>query len=178
MSTQRLVIPAFFTGLLVAGSAIAQQTEATSGTPPLLPLLMRWMHILAAITMLGGTLFLRTVVVVATRQALDPDAGKGLRAAIGNRWKKFVPWLTTALIVSGLYNYMVLRSGHANDSPYHMLFGLKFLLALVVFGLAMTLLSSESWSAKIRQSADKWLSVLLALAITVVLIAGYMKVMP
>lgn len=178
MTYGRFVVPTLFTVVLISGSAIAQTTEASSGTPPLLPLLMRWTHILSAITMLGGTLFLRSVVVVAARQALDPDAAQGLRAAIGNRWKKFLPWLTTALIVSGLYNYMVLRSGHANDSPYHMLFGVKFLLAMVVFGLAMTLLSSENWSAKIRQSADKWLSVLIALAVVVVLIAGYMKVMP
>jgi uncharacterized membrane protein len=140
---------------------------------------MRWLHIGAAMMMVGGTIFLRAVLVPAARNTLSPEEGKTLREAVAKRWKKFVPWLIIAFVVSGLYNYIaVTRHDHPTDSPYHLLFVAKFFLAMLVFTLAMTLLSSESWSAKIRAKADKWLVVLLALAAAVVGIAGYLKVMP
>ena len=178
MSYRRFIMPALLAGMFVTGSAIAQEAEVASTVPPLLTLVMRWMHIISAITMVGGTTFLVAVILPVARQALAPDEAKQFRAAVAKRWKKFVPWLIIAFIVSGVYNYMLPRQVHANDSPYHLLFAFKFLLAMAVFTLAMALLSSESWSAKIREKADKWLVVLLVLATTVVLIAGYMKVMP
>ncbi len=173
-----LVCLALLSFLFFAALALAQEAGEAAAAPLGMKLLMRWMHILAAITLLGGSIFMWAVILPVTGKALEPEQAQALRAAIVGRWRKFVPWLIIAFIVSGLYNYLkVTRHLHPLDSPYHMFFAIKFLLAMVVFALAMTITSPEAWAAKIRAKADKWLLLLLGLGVAIVLLAGYMKVM-
>jgi hypothetical protein len=57
------------------------------------------------------------------------------------------------------------------------LFGVKFLLSLILFALAIVLTSTRKWSESWRERRGAWL-VLAATTILIVLIAGLMKVMP
>ena len=164
--------------VFLACPAFAQE-EPAGTAPDLIPLLMRWLHIFAAIVLLGGTIFLRAIVIPAVRKGLPEDTAKTVRAVIHARWRKVVPWLILAFLVSGFYNYLaVTRHAHGSGSPYHMLFGIKFLLSLAVFGLVSVLISGRPGPSKIRENADKWLLLLMALAVAVVLVAGYMKMLP
>jgi hypothetical protein len=165
--------------LLAAGLAHAQDAADTSSVPALLPLLMRWVHIISAIVMLGGTLFFRSMVIPALRGSENPDAARSLRAAIHGRWRKLIPWLILAFLVSGFYNYLaVTRQLHPDTPAYHMIFGIKFLLSLGVFFIASMLISTRNWSSKVRERAESWIVAMLVLAFGVVLLGGYMKVMP
>ena len=98
-----------------------------------IPYLARWIHIASAITLMGGMIF----AAIAWLPALAGAAGEKqvFSDAIA---AKFRPWFALAiagLLLSGFYNYM--RHATAKDVPtmYHMLFGMKFLLALHVFAV-------------------------------------------
>jgi uncharacterized membrane protein len=54
-----------------------------------LAIVLRWMHILAAITAVGGTIFMRMALVPSV--AILPDAErKALHEQVRSRWIKFV----------------------------------------------------------------------------------------
>ena len=145
----------------------------------LLPLIMRWIHILSAIVALGGSIFARFVLMPSAQQVLDDKAHAELRAAVTKRWMKFVHTCILLFLVSGFYNFIAIQApDHKGQSIYHMLFGIKFLLALAVFALAVALTSLKPWSEKLRANARFWLGLLIALAIVVVGISGYMRAIP
>jgi len=59
-----------------------------------------------------------------------------------------------------------------------MLFGVKFLLALVVFALGVALTSSHDWSARLHANARFWVGLLAVAAIGVVLVSSVMRDLP
>tara|TARA_R110001592_G_scaffold30011_1_gene107938 strand:- start:1147 stop:1701 length:555 start_codon:yes stop_codon:yes gene_type:complete len=143
-----------------------------------LPLLMRWLHVFGAIFLLGGTFYLRAVLMPAANESLDEETHAKLKVGIMGRWRKILPILMLVLIVSGLYNFLaVTRFAHDGQPQYHMLFGIKFLLAFAVFGLASMLSGTKSISQKLQKNAKLWLGITLAMGIAIVMIAGYMKMM-
>jgi uncharacterized membrane protein len=143
----------------------------------ILPLLMRWTHILAAIAALGGTLFLRLILIPAAAKALGDEERKRLREAVLGRWRVAVHVAIALLLISGFYNYLgVTRFDHEGQGAYHALMGVKMLLALVVFALAILLTSRRPNS--IQANTPKWQAILIALTVAVVLIAGHLKLMP
>jgi uncharacterized membrane protein len=140
---------------------------------------MRWIHILSAIVALGGSIFIRFVLMPSAQQVLDDKNYAELRTAITRRWMKFVHTCILLFLVSGFYNFILIQAPlHKGQSIYHMLFGIKFLLALVVFALGIALTSLKPWSEKIRANAKTWLGLLIALAVIVVGISGYMRMIP
>jgi uncharacterized membrane protein len=145
----------------------------------LLPVLMRWIHILAAITAVGGTLFLRFVLLPAASRALSPEDHVRLRETMIGRWQRIVHACILAFVVSGFYNYLAItRFDHEGQPFYHALFGIKFLMALCVFALAVILTSKRPWPEALRANMRFWGALLAGAAIGVVLISGVMKVMP
>lgn len=142
-------------------------------------LIMRWAHIFAAVIAVGGAIFLRFVLMPSAQASLDDAAHARLRSALIGRWQKFVHTCVLLFLVSGFYNYLAItRFEHEGQPLYHMLFGIKFLLALAVFALAVALTSLKSWSEKLRSNSRMWLVVLVALAAAVILVSGYMRALP
>jgi hypothetical protein len=93
----------------------------------------RALHILCAITLLGGVMAWRFAAIPA-----ESSLAEETRAKMGNataaRWR---PWVLTAvagLIVSGAYNFLH-KTGLT--PVYHAIFGIKILLALHVFAAAI-----------------------------------------
>lgn len=140
----------------------------------LLQVISRWVHVGTAIVLLGGSVFQKFVLMPSLRALPDEERQK-LRDGILLRWKKYVMWGIVLLLVTGFYNYYV-RMGQKVLPTYHMLMGIKILLAFGVFFLASALTGRSAGLAKIRQNAGLWLGVLIALAAAVVAIAGYLKV--
>ena len=142
----------------------------------ILILVMRWIHILTAITAIGGSIFMRFVLMPVAQSVLDEEAHKGLRAGLVRRWQKFVHTCILLFFISGFYNYfLVTAPTHQGQPLYHALFGVKFLLALAVFTIAVALTSTKDWSQKVRANAKMWLALLVALGVLVVMISGVMK---
>jgi uncharacterized membrane protein len=145
-----------------------------------LAIVLRWMHILAAITAVGGTIFMRLALLPSVA-ILPDDQRKALHEQVRSRWVKFVMGAILFLLVSGFYNFFRrLNAGIPPDAKglYHGLFGVKFLLALVIFFLASALTGRAAALARFRQNARFWLSVNLALAVIVVCISGVLRFIP
>ncbi len=143
-----------------------------------LPLLMRWIHVGTAIVVVGGLVYYLLVFVPIANRILSAEERERLRIPLMRRWKMYIHPPVVLFLISGLYNYVYVTSGqHEGQGLYHALFGLKFLLSLGTFALAITMTSTMAWSERFRKNQALW-TVLLLLASTVVLIGGYMKVMP
>jgi putative copper export protein len=94
---------------------------------------MRWLHITSMLSLLGGILYAR-FVMIPSESGLSPDARQILNEATARHFRSIVFAATGGLVLSGLYNYM-LKPGHS--PTYHMLFGIKILLVLHVLSVAI-----------------------------------------
>ena len=142
-----------------------------------LDLLFRWIHIGTAIVILGGSVFLRFVLMPAAKDLPEAEHD-ALRERLMGRWRKIVGIGIGLFLISGFYNYIFVTSAlHQGQGLYHALFGVKFLLALGLFALFIIMTSTMPWSEKMRKKQGLW-SVLLVLGTAIVLLGGFMKVMP
>ncbi len=148
-------------------------------TPDLiLPLLMRWTHIGSAIVAVGGSVFLFFVMRPALSGALNAESRADFESRIMKRWKLLFHPLILLFLVSGFYNFFVVTAPvHKGQGEYHMLFGIKFLLALVMFGSGIIATSTKKWSEKMRDGNLIWW-VLLASSAATVMVGGVMKLLP
>jgi hypothetical protein len=148
-------------------------------------LLLRWAHVLAAIAALGGLLFARFALVPAAED-LGAETADRLHAGVRRRWLPWVIGAITLLLASGLANYVLLirrvkaapelwGGDWMGQTGYHALFGVKFLLALIVFYLASGLVGRGASTQWIRDARKQWLSVTVGLGVAVVLISGWMR---
>jgi uncharacterized membrane protein len=143
----------------------------------LLGLVMRWLHILAAITAVGGTIFSR-FVLLPSQTVLSERDRETLHAEMRARWSKIVAACIGFLLISGFYNFIVIQQ--TTTAPevyrwYHPLFGIKFLLALAIFGIASLLSGKTPAAQKLRQNARFWMNLNIALAVIVVCISGILR---
>jgi uncharacterized membrane protein len=145
-----------------------------------LAIVFRWVHILAAITAVGGTIFMRMALAPSV-SILPDEQRKALHEQVRSRWVKFVMGAILFLIVSGVYNFMRrLNTGIPRDYVplYHGLFTIKVVLALVIFFVASALTGRAVALARFRQNAKFWLSVNVTLAVIVVCISGVLRFIP
>ncbi len=145
-------------------------------TETILPILFRWTHILAAVIAIGGTVFMRFVLMPSVRETLTEEQHAVLRAKLVGRWRLLVMICIAALLVSGLYNFMTTSLEKAqHHAAYHPLFGIKFLAALGVFFIASALAGRTAALAGMRQKAKSWMLVATVLGVTVILISGVLR---
>lgn len=146
----------------------------------LLMCLFRALHIIAAVTLMGGAIFHRFALLPAA-QTLSPEAHDQLRGQLRPLWAKLVMMSISMLLVSGLtafVNNVVVYQFDKTQTLgklYHMLFGVKFMLALVVFFLASLLSGKSEAAEKVRANAKFWLNVNLTLATVIIVLGGMMR---
>jgi uncharacterized membrane protein len=146
-------------------------------------LVSRWLHILAAIAAVGGTIFIR-YALLPSLAALPDEQRRSLHEALRARWSKVVMISIGFLVVSGLYNFFVINSGLKTGTDamremrgmYHALFGVKFLLGVGIFIIASALVGRSAAFEKVRANAKLWATVNIALAVVLVCLSGFMRV--
>lgn len=142
----------------------------------LLPLLFRWLHILAAIILVGGTVFLRVAIVPSMSRQDDLEGWFG---PLRTGWSRLVMLSVLFLLVSGLYNtYLKAVSFELSGSIYLMLLTIKIVLGLVIFFLVSVLSGRSQRAVKFRSQGAKWYNITIAAMVLLICIAGYMKMMP
>lgn len=132
-----------------------------------LSVLVRVLHLLAAMTAVGGTVFMARVLLPAAG-TLPDDAHQKLRQEVRARWVIPLHLSITVLMLTGLYNIAVVSMHQQVPKWYHMTFGVKVLLALVIFYVAISLMGRSAAAERMRQNMSQWLKVNLALAVAVV----------
>lgn len=161
--------------LLIPAMALAQEAVSPDTGIAIPALLSRWAHILSAIVMLGGSIFIRFVLMPSVTEAFGPEGHQKLRPVLMKRWKKYVHGSILLFLVSGFYNFVLQVPLHRGDGLYHALFGIKFVLAMAVFASISMLISTREKPNKLRENAALWMAITVTLAVIVVLIAGVMK---
>jgi uncharacterized membrane protein len=132
-------------------------------------ILMQWIHLMAAVTCIGGLAFL-LLILMPSLGVLNPEQRLTLSQAMANRLR-WVSWSAIALLlVSGLYNvrqyYWELAWGRS-----WAFVTLKIILSLVLFGIVLRL----TIPAKVSDRRQTWLIVALSLGAVVILISAYLR---
>lgn len=136
----------------------------------------RWFHIWFAALLLGGVVFQWFVLASAVKD-LSEEQKPLFREWINARWRLAVMVGSLILLVTGFYNYIVvLGPKHKGDSTYHMLMGIKILLAFAVFFFSAVLAGRSPKFEKMRRRAGMWNLVLIIMLTAIVAIGGYLKV--
>ena len=144
-----------------------------------LSILLRWMHVFAAIALFGGSIFQRVALLPAGKE-LAADQRQRLSDEVRRRWSRVVMLSILFLLVSGFVNFVLTinlfkDAGLKAPSLYHVLWGTKVILALVVFFFASALAGRGAATQKFRDNAGKWLTVNLVLATLIVAISGVLR---
>ena len=144
-----------------------------------LNLILRWLHVLSAITLVGGVLYVR-FSVVPTLESLDESQRETVGAALRKNWAKFLMISIALLLVTGITNMVLTPKTIEPDlkSNYSMMAGIKFMLALPVFYIVSLINGRSDNAAKFRQKSRLWLNIAVALCVVIVMLAGYLRFMP
>lgn len=140
-------------------------------------LVLRYLHILGAISLMGGAIFMR-FALLPTLQALDGSARDAVHEGVRARWKMVMRAAALMLFISGIGN-LGMAARYEYHVPfnwnYSMMGGLKLILAIPVVLLAELLLGNSSLAKKVQANAATVLNVNLVLAILLVFIGGVLK---
>ncbi len=144
---------------------------------------LRWFHVVAAIMAVGGMIFMRFALAPSIRVLAD-EQRQALHQQIRSRWAKMVAASILFLFVSGLWNYIRFLGDSKTwgdqwrgeyNGIYQAAFGVKFLLALVIFFLASALAGRTEATKRFRQNARFWMTVNVILALIVVALSGILR---
>jgi len=138
-------------------------------------LVLRWIHIVSAMAAIGGAIFMYVAYVPAS-ETLEESTRQSLREETRKRWAMFVHGAIGLLLITGGINFVRLAILPKIDPmPYHAIFGVKLLLALVVFFMATALVGRSPAFAKVRQNPRSWLAGVVLLGIVIVLLSGVLN---
>jgi uncharacterized membrane protein len=145
--------------------------------PYVIQLLSRVLHILAAIILVGGLFYIRTVLVPAGASPSAVNACFAERRAV---WAKWVGIATAFLLLSGFYNFFLIIGESKADGAklpptYHMLFGIKVLLALVVMFVSALLAGKTAAADRFRGQMRRWLNIGWLAALGTIVIAAILR---
>jgi len=122
------------------------------GSSDIVGILSRWVHVTSAIILLGGVIFARSV----------------RHAQLFKEYRALATTAIVALFLSGLYNLLTKAN---TPKPYHMIFGIKFLLALHVFGVGLM-----STRANVEETTrQRWLTGVALSGLVVTLLSAYLR---
>ena len=138
----------------------------------LLTLIIKWVHVSSACVLVGAT--------VALLWAVLPDSGAdGLPAVMVKRFRTLVHSSLGLLLLTGIYNFWSVTGGFqgkmAHSSRYQMIFGIKFLLFIAAFGIAIVAFR-KSAAAVFPSGRRSLLAMLAAITVVIVGLSSYMNI--
>jgi len=145
---------------------------------------LRWFHLVAAMTVVGGTIFMRFALVPSVG-VLSDEHRKALHEQVRTRWSKLIMASIALLLISGFVNYVIFLQTtrtaawdawrQSYNAIYQAAFGFKFLLAMAIFFIASALVGRSESLKQFRQNAKFWLTVNVIFALTVVALSGILR---
>jgi len=139
-------------------------------------LLSRWVHLGAAFAAVGGVVYARVAALPGVSEALDGDSAEKVREAMRRRWAKVTHACIALLLITGGINFVILAMPpKVEPMPYHAIFAVKFIAAMLIFFFATALVGRSAGLAKFRVQSRKWLSVIIVLGALVVLLSGLLN---
>jgi len=143
-------------------------------------LILRWVHIMGAVMLVGSIIYLRTVYVAAAEVSNEPP-GPAFSEHARRYAARLVMIASAWLLISGIFSFVAITKRYDIDksafpgSIYHMVFGIKFLLAFVTFFLAAAITGRRGLAQKLRQREKLWLTVIMVLGGLIIFLAGVLR---
>lgn len=159
----------FMTGLPLADSPMPVMDVAWA-----ILLVSRVLHIAGAGAIFGGLVYLKRVVAPLATDASDKEEAlyRGRRSA----WAGIVMAATALLLLSGTLNiYTIVVGSEKMPAPYHMMFGVKFLLAMFVFFVAAGTAGKSPMATNMQASARKWLNLAIGALLLIFALGAAMR---
>jgi uncharacterized membrane protein len=135
-----------------------------------------WVHLASAIAALGGAMFLRFVVHPSLQALKEADRAE-FEHKLRRKSSAFVFHPLMVLIITGFINFIHAVNQGARGT-YHMVFGIKFLLVMVLFGITMALIVPSEALAKFQANRPRWVLVNVILGLTIVFLSAWMRMIP
>lgn len=138
--------------------------------------LSRVLHTVSAAILLGGLLYLKKVVSPLATGASDP--ADALYRGRRSTWAALVMGSTLFLLLSGFFNstyYMWMGLYEHLPPTYHMLWGIKFLLAMFVFIVAAGTAGRSPVAVKMQRDAQRWLNLAVGAAVLIFILGAVMR---
>ncbi|MCO6044242.1 hypothetical protein NG895_10020 [Aeoliella sp. ICT_H6.2] len=137
----------------------------------------RVVHTASAAVLLGGLVYLKKVVAPLAEGA--DDTNEALYRGRRGTWAGLVMLTTTLLVFSGFFNLFNIMSAYEKlPMAYHMVFGIKFLLALFVFFVAASTAGKSSAAVKMQSNIQKWLTLAISAALLVFVLGATLRSFP
>lgn len=134
----------------------------------------RVLHTSFGAVILGGMVYLR--LMFAHSAESSPNSAMLCFNDRRALWARCVAIATVVLLATGLYNYLAIRADFEKlPRAYHMLFGIKFLVAFPVFFIAAAIAGRKPLADKMRLKMRFWLNVGIAFAVAVFILGAAMR---
>jgi putative copper export protein len=138
-----------------------------------LNVITRWLHLLAAVAGVGGILFMLLALTPGLREA---GAAPEVADAVRRRFKPVAHASIGLLLLTGFYNYLWVAApklhGTSFAGSYHMVMGIKILLSLVLFTIAILLLAPMP---AMQAKRSQWLATNAILGLVILALAAYLR---
>ena len=122
-----------------------------------------------------------TVVGMPAQEVLDEPSRVKLREAIAARWRMFVYLTIVIFLATGFYNFLGIRRWRYWDREskihYHMIFGAKLFLALVLFFISSAVAGRSAALATFRNNAKLWVAVMVLLGLAILGLSAVLRYM-
>ncbi|HEV7279165.1 MAG TPA: hypothetical protein VGN57_03035 [Pirellulaceae bacterium] len=139
-----------------------------------LDLVLRWLHILSACILVGGSFFMYFAWFPGLAQVSEAARGEAL-AKVRRGWAMWVGIASGLILISGFYNVAMASIRYDVGPVYNGLVALKIVLGLALMFLA-SVLSGRSASAERYQAKGKlWSGVAVLLSVALVVAGGAMR---
>jgi uncharacterized membrane protein len=138
-----------------------------------LDIVSRFLHILAAAWAVGSLAYTCLVLSPAV-QAMGANERAQLLGRLSSRLQPLAHTSVVLLLVTGLYNFYRIYQGGVAPG-YHMAFGIKFLLALHVFGMLEVLSKPPSGDPQRDAKRSRLALGALISAVIIVVIGAYLR---
>ena len=139
---------------------------------------MAWLHIMAAVVAVGGTVFVVYYLRPQAMAVLEPPQAGALMGAIAMRFRWAAWTALVVFVVTGVYLAVELRDITTVDALFDTPFGrtlfVKSLLALVLFAGVLAGTLPLPWLAWARQRAIPIMRMNIVVATLIVLLATLM----
>jgi uncharacterized membrane protein len=110
---------------------------------PVLVILSRWLHVVAACLVIGGVFFTRLVLPQGL-SILEPDLQTAVLLRTRRAFKMVIHSSILLLLLTGTFNgYLALPTYNLNPPLLHSLLGLHVLLGLIAFALVLYVLAGK-----------------------------------
>lgn len=143
-----------------------------------LAVVLRVLHVLAAVAAAGGAMF-QLVALHPALAGMDDAARRALRAQIVRRWGVVVVLAIIVLLLTGLVNFVAYAIPEMKNSPakmlYHGIFGLKFVAALAAFHSAAVLVLPGPRGERHRDKAGFWLKLMVSMFVVIIVCGAILR---